>query len=979
MKNLLHKNQLTVWTLIGAIICFRVNHCYSKFASYEYIESSEISSGDSSIVRFLETTGDQAGERATIVTQPDNLTGTGNTKRRRVIRRRKKVIPSSTAVPVTNDKEEISATAEPSIFKIFKLDEPPLILDNSESNDITRVQSLKRPQKKRHHKINHDVWKASSTLALNDVILNQGESESDISQVGKRESGETRNKTKSASGEFSPDLHTEESNNAFVNSSTPISNELQNSLQFTLQFLHPLLNSDTILSEGDSKTPENKTVDITHSLSDTVAQTPIAHDLGFVPTNLRKKHPLLNHDSIFSSQNGASKSGILTHIQPPVQSQIDPYAKPDRFTTTMKTTTGHLLTTPSTPVVTISLSTVSTPTTQAAQTVSVSKTTSSVSKSSQPKVTIAPKVETKETFTSTRPVTTPVPFRSSEIPSPVSTVKSSSNAFQTTTQTITTSNNRGVLNITEVTTTEKSPPTAASHDYKSSYSSIITEMISSLNEGNSHSTPIYGDLSSIRVTTQRSPIAKDTGAKHGSKEKDSSSSAETTSAEQLLIEQLLGIGAGAPADSPLSIPSQGDSNELLQLFSLVQNQSQNKRNPVTLPTESFTFNQSKSSGENIPNIFETLLSQKPQSQVTSTSPTLTSTGTSLSTSNPGLANLNLLQALLNSQSNAGSSSGPQLDLDTLLSLATQDFTSSSVPPTIGAIRPAPLPGSSGEGLSDADLKSIFALIESQTSTSTTIPSTTTKSTTTTTPATTTTQSTTTTPKPQPTVAPTQPSPIKGPLTTTLHPALQSMLDLFTNQLKPFQSIPSPSAPIAASPSEPRQNIVTTSTQSPPQLTVAPTVTSAPATTTTQNSLDLLAQLLNFGTPQGTNKVNPVRSNPAASPAAPVPEFSLASLFGGSAGNTNNLFSSNFLNPQPASTPQTHAVPDSNAQSGSNQLLNYFGGSQSSFLQPTTTPPPPSGLYYWLDMNAFLGGDPKADPMSGIRPKMGYKHPFIKVN
>ncbi len=174
---------------------------------------------------------------------------------------------------------------------------------------------------------------------------------------------------------------------------------------------------------------------------------------------------------------------------------------------------------------------------------------------------------------------------------------------------------------------------------------------------------------------------------------------------------------------------------------------------------------------------------------------------------------------------------------------------------------------------------------------------------------------TTTPKPRP--PPTTPTPPQQ----VIHPALQNVLSMLGGGGGQGQLLQqSLQKPLFSIP-EPPKPVPTTS------------------------SFDLLSQIFNL------NAANQQTERPKTT----TPGF--GSVLGG-------LFES-FM---PKKTPTNR---DANGV-GSNPLLSYFQAPS----EPVSTPAP--GPYYWFDVNAFLGQDPTAGAMSGIRPKFGHRDYFMKV-
>lgn len=615
-----------------------------------------------------------------------------------------------------------------------------------------------------------------------------------------------------------PDMNSDESTNPFVNTSLPISTELQNSLQFTLQSLHPLLNSDSVLTEKEPKIPENKTVAVTHSLSDTVAKTPIAPDIRFLPTHLRKSHPLLSDDTLINPHS-YSKTGPRINAHPGMHSisnqdgstTEDVYRNRERFKTT--STLPEFTTTKSTTTAS-TLSTVR---------------------------------------TSTVPITTSTSSRS-PFPASVGTIPQGPH---------------GNLKITEIvypTVPQKTvdllkpKPTASTETTSTRGSSPNT--ISSSTSG-SRPTPIYDNVDS------RSPplilMGSDTSVTElGVKPKENLNSPPIF--DDLLLEEL--VKGFVPPKTTLTTPS---------TTTIAPTIAPSKRTTTTTATTTTTTSKPIVTTTKVPIVpvkgqeDETsqllqLLSLLQQQQIPQTTEAITST-TTAKFDEELLKNLALLDNLLSPT--AKTMIKEAVDLGT-----TENIKAAKNPSG----------GSNGEGLSDADLKAIYMLLDAMSST-TAKPSTT----------------TTTTRKP------------------AMHPALQNMLTMLNNPWSDIQKM--------------------RAQQSKPSPSLSFPVPQPPKPVPTTSSLDLLSQLFNL------------------SPSPPKPQTEKPQDFG-----IGSLLGS--LLPK---RPPTNRE----ATSGSNQLLNFFQPEQ-----PVATPP--SGPYYWFDVNAFLGNDPTAGPMSGFRPKMGTRDYFIKV-
>lgn len=508
---------------------------------------------------------------------------------------------------------------------------------------------------------------------------------------------------------------------------------MQNSLQFTLQFLHPLLNSDVDLSENGQKHPENKTVALTHSLSDSVAQTPVDSDLGFLPSHLKKKHPLLNQDSFISGEGGtgASKTGIRINsdiVKPKTRTRTT--ATPNEETTTSQPTLDTTIfynaptkipessedtfsSTEEVPTTAIPRITIPRITTSRAPTIKTTTTTRKTPTfirrhTTTTTTTVRPTstTTTSSTTTTATPTTTTAATTTSTIRT---TIRTTSTTQPTTTTTPTTPTTPvtstevvpfnldhilGILNITELQTGSSAETSSKDRDQlNEAFQDPPVIMLPPEVKASTTDTPASTSSSTTLRSSSEFPVTRPSNIE------EINTSGEVSSAEQLFVEQLLGLGSKSK-ESGGKTSGQSDSGEqLLQLFgNLLQGQLQN---------------QGKTSSN-------TNIQQNPFPPIGSTS------GKSQNLNNANDAQTNaLLQSLLLSSLNPAQSNQPA-DLPTnLFNLESLLTPTSTVQPQPGTSRkPPPTTTTKQEltphikaetGLSDSDLKSIFQLLDSQAS------------------------------------------------------------------------------------------------------------------------------------------------------------------------------------------------------------------------------------------------------------------------
>ncbi|CAG7833358.1 unnamed protein product [Allacma fusca] len=313
------------------------------------------------------------------------------------------------------------------------------------------------------------------------------------------------------------------------------------------------------------------------------------------------------------------------------------------------------------------------------------------------------------------------------------------------------------------------------------------------------------------------------------------------------------------------------------------------------------------------------------------------------------------------------------------------------------------------GLSDADLKSIYALIDQQQSGSSTTEVSTNVSdnkiknppvTGAPEPVTTTKETPSSTSSSTEPVSATTPAPTTPGSTTTLMPIFRNMLNMF-GITDPSKSTASPGVlqdnsaapiynPLSTSPKPQTLSnedlilqILTAEankTSSKSVLPIAPVAvppkpiptTSTPQTTAAQ--LDFLSQLLNLGqVVQDSSKPDSVRINKEVPQSQHIQ--SLQQLFQSAqqkppqqvqqqpALDIQSILAQNWLNT--ATSPKPEVSPSES---------NIFHILANQF---TPKPQKPNGLYYWVDLNAFMGDNP-TNPQAGLRPKLGSKDYFIKV-
>jgi hypothetical protein len=148
---------------------------------------------------------------------------------------------------------------------------------------------------------------------------------------------------------------------------------------------------------------------------------------------------------------------------------------------------------------------------------------------------------------------------------------------------------------------------------------------------------------------------------------------------------------------------------------------------------------------------------------------------------------------------------------------------------------------------------------------------------------------------------------------------------------------------------------------------------SPKPAQTSNDDDLFNQLLQLGLAVDQQQQHGKQNNPQRStPQPPVvqqqaPALDIQSIL---AGNwLGGLGGAAVAPAAPAVRPQQAEV----APSETMQLLNILFNQNRPAQQRTTGP------YWWMDMNAFLGGTPtSSDPLAGIRPKFGQRDYFLKV-
>ncbi|CAL8147522.1 unnamed protein product [Orchesella dallaii] len=786
----------------------------------------------------------------------ENILGTPSRRKvfRRTRRRRKKMKTSTESADLSLSTStervrttQVEVTQAPTRNPNFKIEVVPFNSDQSGSTTesdftsssatpstgrLTNPVNIFKPGHYTRHQSNRKRVKPKSTLWKNqnfsmELFDTDATDEISVSNVDKRESNNMFSMKPTALSRL-PDMNTEESTNPFVNTSLPISTELHNSLQFTLQVLHPLLNSDSVLTGKEPKIPEDKTVAVTHSLSSSVADTPIAPDLRFLPTHLRKSHPLLSSEDSITNSNTFSKVGPRVNAFPHGMHSINNRPSTSTSTTTTEKSRSRGRTSSTTTTSTTTPKSTTTRTTTLPTTTStwrrITSTERSTTVPSGRRTSIVP-IRTH----GTTPKSKDGPMgnlRITEIvyPTVVQSVPDSSNSHNrvnspststtpTTTKPSTTSSVRtpSIYDHSD----HRSPPlilmgtdTSASEMDKGSIESppafddlLLEELVKGYNPGLMHmeqqvtyrTTPSTTTSTTTTTTTTPPPT---TTTRRTTTTTPTTTTRRTTTTTRPTTTTTTTTTTVAPSPPPPPKVSDDETNQLLQLLSLLQQQQQPQIPAITVP-------------------------QTTEAIKTSTVGKL---------DDELLKNLALLDNLLSPTAK------------TMIKEAVDSGTTEK----IKAAQNAP-----GEGLSDADLKAIYMLLDSMSST---------------------------TARPAPTTTTTTPKP-------TIHPALQGMLTMLTNPWSDIQKMRAqqgqgqnlPQAqPTAAKP--------LFSIPQPPQ----------PVPTT--SSFDLLSQLFNL---------NPQTEKPKANPMA---DLGLGSLFGNflpkrqsnnneATSGSNQLLS--FFQPEPA--------------------------------------------------------------------------------
>jgi len=840
---------------------------------------------------------------------------------------------------------------------------------------------------------------------------------------------EKRQEEEEAEAERLKDLNADaSSNNPFINTTAPISSELQNSFQFNMNIFHPLFNSDTV-SDNEMKKPENKSVAVTHNLSRNLGSAPIAHDLLFLPTHLNKRHPLLNKDSVISSNPSISKEDPNFSIVPMFETSqnYNPLNIPKDVAADMvEPKYLDKLPTVKTPTIILGTSTkkpsnqrISTTTTSKPKVYSTKipvRTFSTSSVSIYPKVTNSNNNQfvtsthfTTEDYTTPSASTFP-PLRIYEITGNKFPNNNSRNHLQTATrrpvyipklttsvQPVTTTTKiytrlrdrtTPAVKITVPTVSISTAPVTTTTTETTTTTTKMPRVKISYTRPPTTTTPTTASTEKPRVQSFTRPPSTTTTRKmipETSKPKERSttttpvptSTSRTTATttanyfpdfstipstidEEFLLEQLLGVKLGdipklsgveptisKPAkttEAPVAQTTESPEDSLFKLISMLEDSEKAKGSDIATTT-----------------------TVKTSSSTTTKKPKINLPTEILDVDNLDEAELNkLLQATL---------------LESLLKP-----TKASKP-----------------GLSSAEIELLQTLVIDNDNEPVKPKSTTTTTT------------TTTTQRPVITTA----RPFFNIPTTTLSPALQNMLNLLTgqnqghnqlqtpaanNNLNFFQNLFTTPAPTPA-PVNPFSALFNFNQNGGQTQTAAASNTNAlqsllslsagnsGAGSTNGNPVNPLLALLSLGSQNGGGNTAPAANDNsfnllsqlfslgAAAATTPQPKVSvprsttpgissLLSLFSNPQNsNTNNAVHNHVNNNGGLFGSQTGGNQEANIQQSSNNMVHQVKPQKNQ-----------SGLYYWLDLNAFLGGDNSNvnNPASGFRPKLGDKEKFIKT-